>query len=53
MQEGLGIGSFLAARIMLLHGGEIRTEPRSGGGSVITLGFRSPTEWQRDGTGPR
>ncbi|HUF59829.1 MAG TPA: response regulator [Actinomycetota bacterium] len=39
--EGIGIGLFLAARIMLLHGGEIRTEPRSGGGSLFTLGFRS------------
>jgi signal transduction histidine kinase len=39
--QGLGIGLFLAARIMLHHGGEIRTQLRPGGGSIFTLDFRS------------
>jgi len=37
--EGLGIGLYLARRIMLLHGGDIAGAPRKGGGSVFTLRF--------------
>lgn len=37
--EGLGIGLYLARRIMLLHGGEISGAARKGGGSVFTLRF--------------
>ena len=50
--EGIGIGLFLAARIMLLHGGDIRTEPRPGGGSIFTLGFRSGGKGSNEGTAP-
>jgi signal transduction histidine kinase len=47
--EGLGIGLFLARRIMHALGGEIRAAEREGGGSVFTLTFvaideRSPVE---------
>ena len=38
--EGLGIGLFLARRIMQVHGGEISFTPRAGGGSTFTLSFR-------------
>jgi signal transduction histidine kinase len=37
--EGLGIGLYLAQRIMGAHGGRIAVEPRPGGGSVFLLGF--------------
>jgi two-component system sensor histidine kinase KdpD len=37
--EGLGIGLFLARRIMSAHGGRIRYEDRPGGGSVFSLIF--------------
>ena len=38
--EGLGIGLFLARRIMQVHGGEIAFNPRVGGGSTFSLSFR-------------
>ncbi len=37
--EGLGIGLFLARRIMHALGGEIHADDRDGGGSVFTLSF--------------
>ncbi len=37
--EGLGIGLYLAQRIMRAHGGRIGVRPREGGGSVFTLSF--------------
>ncbi len=37
--EGLGIGLFLASRIMKAHAGSIEVEPREGGGSVFSLNF--------------
>jgi signal transduction histidine kinase len=37
--EGLGIGLFLARRIMSAHGGRIRYADRPGGGSVFSLVF--------------
>jgi signal transduction histidine kinase len=37
--EGLGIGLYLAQRIVRAHGGRIGVEPRPGGGSVFTLVF--------------
>jgi signal transduction histidine kinase len=37
--EGLGIGLFLARRIMHAVGGEVRASEREGGGSVFTLTF--------------
>jgi len=40
--EGLGIGLFLAARILRLHGGDIQIQDRPGGGSVFTLRFPAP-----------
>jgi signal transduction histidine kinase len=39
--EGLGIGLYLARRIMLAHGGGIRVADRDGGGSVFTLSFQA------------
>ena len=38
--EGLGIGLFLARRIMQVHGGQIAFSPRVGGGSTFSLEFR-------------
>jgi signal transduction histidine kinase len=37
--EGLGIGLYLAWKIMHAHGGRIDFEPRPGGGTVFTLRF--------------
>lgn len=37
--EGLGIGLFLARRIMAAHGGGISYREREGGGSVFSLAF--------------
>lgn len=37
--EGLGIGLYLARRIMRAHGGSIRVSDREDGGSVFTLSF--------------
>jgi signal transduction histidine kinase len=37
--EGLGIGLYLARRIMRAHGGRIEIAPRSGGGSTLVLAF--------------
>jgi len=37
--EGLGIGLFLARRIMRAHGGDLTYAPRPGGGSSFVLSF--------------
>ncbi|MEX2275847.1 MAG: ATP-binding protein [Actinomycetota bacterium] len=37
--EGLGIGLYLARRIMRAHGGSIDVEPHEGGGSIFRLSF--------------
>ncbi len=37
--EGLGIGLYLARRIMRAHGGSIGVVPREGGGSTFVLSF--------------
>lgn len=37
--EGLGIGLYLASRIMRAHKGRIDHQPRPGGGSTFVLGF--------------
>jgi signal transduction histidine kinase len=37
--EGLGIGLYLAGRIMRAHGGSIGVLPRAGGGSTFVLDF--------------
>lgn len=37
--EGLGIGLYLARRIMRAHGGRIAVSPRDGGGSTFVLAF--------------
>ncbi|HXF37004.1 MAG TPA: ATP-binding protein [Actinomycetota bacterium] len=45
--EGLGIGLYLAQRIMRAHGGGVRVADREGGGSVFTLslpGFQDPPD---------
>jgi PAS domain S-box-containing protein len=39
--EGLGVGLFLARRVMRLHGGELDYETRPEGGSTFTFRFRS------------
>ena len=39
--EGLGIGLYLAARIMRAHGGRVSVATRDGGGTVFTLTFAS------------
>jgi PAS domain S-box-containing protein len=40
--EGTGIGLYVARTIARMHGGEVRAEPRHGGGSSFTLSL--PTE---------
>jgi signal transduction histidine kinase len=42
--EGLGIGLYLARRIMRAHGGRIGVEPRVGGGSTFVLAFPALSE---------
>jgi signal transduction histidine kinase len=37
--EGLGIGLYLARKIMATHKGRIRAEPRPGGGTTVSLWF--------------
>jgi signal transduction histidine kinase len=37
--EGLGIGLYLAQRILRAHNGRVSFEPRAGGGSVFVLAF--------------
>jgi signal transduction histidine kinase len=37
--EGLGIGLYLAQRIVRAHGGRIAVEPRPGGGSTFVVAF--------------
>jgi signal transduction histidine kinase len=39
--EGLGIGLYLASRIMRAHGGRVSVDERSGGGTTFTLSFAS------------
>ncbi|MEX1047453.1 MAG: ATP-binding protein [Actinomycetota bacterium] len=39
IHQGLGIGLYLARRIMSAHGGKIDVNPRPGGGSVFVLEF--------------
>ncbi|MEX0832460.1 MAG: ATP-binding protein [Actinomycetota bacterium] len=39
IHQGLGIGLYLARRIMSAHGGKIDVSPRPGGGSVFVLEF--------------
>ena len=39
--QGLGIGLYLAHRIMLAHAGSIDAAIRKGGGSVVSLTFPS------------
>lgn len=39
--QGLGIGLYLAHRIMTAHGGSIQYSPREGGGSTFALTFPS------------
>lgn len=39
--EGLGVGLFLARRILSAHRGRIAFEPRPGGGTTFTLSFRA------------
>ena len=42
--EGLGIGLYLARRIMQAHHGRIEVAPRAGGGSTFVLAFPECTE---------
>jgi signal transduction histidine kinase len=42
--EGLGIGLYLARRIMQAHHGRIEFAPREGGGSTFVLAFPKCTE---------
>jgi signal transduction histidine kinase len=42
--EGLGIGLYLARRIMRANGGEIDFSPRDGGGTTFTLSFPASDE---------
>ena len=42
--EGLGIGLYLANRILQAHGGSIRVHPRQGGGSTFLLSFLASGE---------
>lgn len=37
--EGLGVGLFLARRVMRLHGGDLVYQDRPGGGSIFTFRF--------------
>jgi signal transduction histidine kinase len=39
---GLGVGLYLARRIMEAHGGAIDVVPREGGGSIFLLAFPAP-----------
>lgn len=39
VHQGLGIGLYLARRIMRAHGGRIESAPRDGGGSTFSLAF--------------
>jgi signal transduction histidine kinase len=47
--EGLGIGLYLARRIMRAHGGRIEIAPRSGGGSTLVLAFPTFAEPETPG----
>ena len=37
--EGLGVGLFLARRIMQAHGGRLDVRDRDGGGTTFVLGY--------------
>jgi Signal transduction histidine kinase len=39
IHEGLGVGLFLARRVMRLHGGDLVYQDRPGGGSIFTFRF--------------
>lgn len=39
--DGVGLGLYLARRVMETHGGGIHVDPHPEGGSVFTLAFRS------------
>ena len=47
--QGLGIGLYLARRIMLAHGGAISVSDRPGGGSIFALSFPALDEVEARG----